>query len=156
MRAMISQGLLALMVFFSATAAQAAKPEIYMDTGGFFGTAWEYAVGGYDTVAYHTEGKPVEGKNEFTTEYKGVAWRFASQENLDMFKADPDKYRPQYGGYCSYAVAKGSTAKGEPDVWHIHEGKLYLNVSRSVQRRWLQDVEGYITKADENWPGVLE
>lgn len=151
----VSRGILALIFIVAAGAAQAAKPEVYMDGGGLFGTAWTHAVGGYDTVAYFTEGKPVQGKDEFTTEYKGVNWRFASQENLDKFKANPDQYRPQYGGYCAYAVANGGTAKGEPEVWHIHEGKLYLNVSKSVQRRWLKDVPGYITKANTNWPGVL-
>ncbi len=139
-----------------ASAALAAKDEIYVRQGGVFSSGWDYAIGGYDTVAYFTEGQPIQGSDEFTTEYKGVRWRFVSQENLDKFLADPEKYRPQYGGYCAYAVANNTTAEGNPENWAIHNGKLYLNVSKGVQRRWLKDKDGYVEKADNNWPDVLK
>lgn len=139
----------------SSNPAWAAKPEIYVKKGGAFSSGWEYAIDGYDAVAYFTEGKPVKGKAEFQTEYKGVNWVFSSQENLDSFKADPDKYRPVYGGYCAYAVSQGSTASGDPEVWYIEDGKLYLNYSKGIQRRWLKDIPGYIEAANNNWPKVL-
>jgi YHS domain-containing protein len=131
-------------------AAQAKSPEIY--TGLVRGTA----VGGYDPVAYFKDGKPVRGKADITFQWKGATWRFADAANRDAFKADPEKYAPQYGGYCAYAVAQGATAKGDPQVWKIVSGKLYLNVNASVQKRWEQDIPGFIAKADKSWPGVLK
>ena len=145
-------------MFVSAASAQDRAPDIYMDKGGIFGTPWQYAVGGVDVVAYwslEAGADPVPGSDEFATAYKGVNWRFSSQENLDAFIADPDRYRPQYGGYCAWAVAEGKLAKGDPRHWHVHEGKLYLNVSAGIKRRWLRDLDGYLSKSEANWPGVL-
>lgn len=149
-------GLAALLALTLPAAALAEKPEIYVAEGGLFSEGWTHAVNGYDVVSYHENADgPVMGSEQFQTEYKGVNWLFASQENLDKFVAKPDEYRPAYGGYCAYAVSKGSTAEGDPEIWHIHEDTLYLNVSKGAQRRWLEDVPGNIAKADENWPGVL-
>jgi YHS domain-containing protein len=114
------------------------------------------AIHGYDPVAYFADGQPVEGKSEFQIEWKGATWRFASAEHREMFKADPEKYAPKYGGYCAWAVAHGSTADVDPkNAWKIAEGKLYLNYSSKIQSEWNQDIPGYIQKADANWPGVL-
>lgn len=113
------------------------------------------AVGGYDPVAYFTEKKPVAGKADITLQHEGTAWRFATAANRDAFKADPSKYAPQYGGYCAWAVSQGYTAKGDPKVWSITAGKLYLNYDKSVQSGWEKDVPGLIRKADANWPAVL-
>ena len=131
-------------------AVQAASPAIY--TGLVKGVA----VGGYDPVAYFTAHKPVEGRGDILYEWKGVTWRFASEKNRDTFKANPEKYAPQFGGYCAYAVAKGGTAKGDPQAWTIVGGKLYLNLSPAVQKLWEKDIPGYIKAADKNWPGVLK
>ncbi|MFQ5564596.1 MAG: YHS domain-containing (seleno)protein [Parvularculaceae bacterium] len=139
--------------------ALARAPEIYMNDGGLFGAPWEYAVNGYDVVAYFdlAEGAPpVEGADLFVTEYKGVKWRFANAENLAAFKANPDRYRPQYGGYCAWAIANDSLAKGDPKVWYVYEGKLYLNVNRRIQRDWLSDIPDFIARAESNWPGILD
>jgi hypothetical protein len=76
-------------------------------------------------------------------------------ENLALFKSDPAQYAPQYGGYCAYAVSKGATASTEPEAWTIVNGKLYLNFSLSVQKRWRKDIPGHIKAADNNWPDVL-
>ena len=114
------------------------------------------AVGGYDAVAYFTEGRPVEGQSEFMTEWKGAEWHFASQENLDAFVADPEAYAPQYGGYCAWAVAQGKTAAGDPEQWEIVDGRLFLNYNRKIQERWLADRDAFITQADSNWPKVIE
>lgn len=139
-----------LALLAAAAPATAGSPEIF--TGLVPGTA----VGGYDAVAYFTQGKPVQGKDQFSTQWKGAKWLFASQENLERFKADPHAYAPQYGGYCAYGVATGYAVKGEPEVWKIVAGKLYLNYDESIQRSWEADIPGYIAKADGNWPKVLQ
>ncbi len=112
------------------------------------------AIRGYDTVAYFTEGKAVEGDEKFSTEYTQATWLFSSQQNLNLFKADPEKYAPQYGGYCAYAVSQNTTASIKPELFTIHEGKLYLNYSNSVNEKWLADKENFIVDADNNWPAI--
>lgn len=112
------------------------------------------ALKGYDPVAYFTEGKPVQGKPEFTARHEGATYRFASAANRDAFLAGPAKYAPQYGGYCAYGMASGYKAPIEPDAWTIVDGKLYLNYSQSVRDRWSSDIPGFIRKADANWPSV--
>lgn len=130
--------------------ASAAEPEIFLKK------SWDYAIDGYDTVAYFTEGKPVVGNDAFVTEYKDVKWRFSSAENLAKFKADPDMYRPQYGGHCAYGLGKNAAlVKGDPEVWKIDDGKLYLNLSSRLQKKWIKDQDFYITHADAIWPRVL-
>ena len=113
-----------------------------------FGTAVE----GYDVVAYHRQGRAVEGSSEFTHEWMGATWRFSSAEHRDFFAASPARYAPRYGGFCAYAVSQGSTAPIDPQAWKIVDGKLYLNLSPAIQQIWAQDVPGYIAKADANWP----
>jgi len=110
------------------------------------------AVDGYDPVAYFTEGKPVEGRKEFSFEWQGAVWRFASAGNRDLFAAAPEKYAPQYGGYCAWAVSQGYTADADPEAWKIVGGKLYLNYDKKVQAQWEKDSAGLIVKADQNWP----
>ncbi|MBM3530261.1 MAG: YHS domain-containing protein [Alphaproteobacteria bacterium] len=134
---------------WTAGPALARSPEIY--TGILSSTA----VGGYDPVAYFTDGKPVEGKREFSHTWKGVSWRFANARNRDAFKANPENYAPQYGGYCAWAVSQGYTAKGDPRHWKIVGGRLYLNYNAKVQTDWEKDVPGHVAKADRNWPKVL-
>ncbi len=130
-----------------APSAMAATPEIYAEDG--------IAIDGTDAVAYFTEGAPIAGDEAITFDYMGATWRFASEENRDMFAADPTAYAPQYGGYCAFAVSKGATAPTAPDAWTIVDDKLYLNFSTSVRERWRQDIPGNIAAADANWPGVL-
>jgi YHS domain-containing protein len=112
------------------------------------------AIEGTDPVAYFTEGKPVEGSSDFEHEWMGATWRFASAADRDRFAADPDKYAPQYGGYCAWAVSQGYTAKIDPAAWTIVDDKLYLNYSKDVQAQWSQDVPGNVAKADANWPKI--
>ena len=87
--------------------------------------------------------------------WRGATWHFASDANRALFEADPLAFAPQYGGWCAWAVAEGYTASTVPDAWSIVDGRLYLNFSRSVQRRWERDIPGNIARADANWPGVL-
>ncbi|HAH09118.1 MAG TPA: YHS domain protein [Alphaproteobacteria bacterium] len=133
-----------------ASSAWSRSAEVYT------GTFSSLALGGYDTVAYFTVGKPTKGSDKFQTEYKGALWYFASQENLDKFKANPDAYRPQFGGYCAWAVSQGYTASADPHAWRIVDGKLYVNYDKSVQATWEKDIPGNIAKANKNWPKVLE
>lgn len=113
------------------------------------------AIKGYDTVAYFTEGKPVKGKDEFSTEYNEATWLFSSQENLDLFKENPEKYAPQYGGYCAYAVSQNTTASIKPELFTIVDGKLYLNYNESINDKWRANKEQFIVDADKNWPKLL-
>ncbi|MCF4098900.1 YHS domain-containing (seleno)protein [Maritalea mediterranea] len=118
----------------------------------YTGLVPDTAVGGYDSVTYFTEGQAIKGSPDITLDYGGAIWRFASVENRDMYAADPERYAPQYGGHCAYAAAKGYLAKGDPEVWHIENGKLYLNFDQNVQKLWFADIPGFIKQADANWP----
>ncbi len=93
------------------------------------------AIHGYDPVAYFVDGKPQPGKAEFEFEWKGAKWRFVTAEHRDAFKKAPDKYAPQYGGYCAYAVSQGRLVDIDPSAWSIVEGKLYLNYDLDVQKK---------------------
>ena len=115
----------------------------------------DLAIQGYDAVAYFTESAPVKGDKAFTTDYNGAEWRFSSADNLAAFKAAPEKYAPQYGGYCAWAVSQNYTARGNPENFTVVDGKLYLNYNDEIQKRWEEDIPGFVAKADENWPGVL-
>lgn len=113
------------------------------------------AVGGYDPVAYFTDGRPVRGSAEFRTIHQGFEYRFASAAHLAAFRANPARYLPQYGGYCAWAVSQGYTAAGNPRNWRIVDGKLYLNYNSEIQQRWERDIPGFIRDGDANWPSVL-
>lgn len=113
------------------------------------------AIKGYDPVAYFIDKKPMEGKPDFSYVWQGARWRFASAENRDLFRADPERYAPRYGGYCAYAVSQGKTADIDPQAWTVLEGRLYLNLNSDVQRLWERDREDFIRKADENWPRIM-
>ena len=110
------------------------------------------AIRGADPVAYHTLGRPVVGRAEFSQVWRGATWRFASAGNRDRFAAAPERYAPAFGGFCAWAVAQGYTAPIDPAAWRIVEGRLYLNCDRAVQRRWERDIAGFIRRADANWP----
>lgn len=99
---------------------------------------------------------PLREKPEFTYTWNSADWRFATAQNRDAFIASPEKYAPQYGGYCAYGTADGHKATTQPNAWTIANGKLYLNYSPSVQTRWRSNQEQYIKKADANWPGLKD
>ncbi|MCW5979393.1 MAG: YHS domain-containing protein [Bryobacteraceae bacterium] len=110
------------------------------------------ALKGYDPVGYFTDSQPVKGSAEFAHDWMGAEWRFASVENRDRFAADPARYAPQYGGYCAWAVSNNYTADADPEAWKIVDGKLYLNYSKGVQKKWEKDQAQRIEAADANWP----
>lgn len=127
--------------------AMAGEPPVFSAGGA--------AINGYDPVAYFTKAAPVRGDAAYTTMWNGAEWRFSSAENQATFERNPERYAPQYGGYCAFAVANGYTAKTDPDAWSVVDGKLYLNFNRRIRTRWLQDVPGNIAAGDANWPSVL-
>ncbi len=113
------------------------------------------AIEGYDPVAYFQQGSPVEGSKSFTHQWQGATWRFSNAANRDLFAGSPEKYAPQYGGYCAYAVSRGKTAGIDPEAWTIVDDKLYLNYNKKIQKAWEKDIPGYIQKADAAWPKLL-
>jgi hypothetical protein len=112
------------------------------------------AVKGYDPVAYFTSGQPTPGTDRFTANWDGARYRFASAENRDRFIADPEKYAPQYGGYCAYAISINRIADIAPEEWAVVDGKLYLNNNSVAQALWSVDRRGSIAAGDRYWAAV--
>jgi YHS domain-containing protein len=137
----------AVLVTLAAGAAHAAEP---VNTNGS-----PLALGGYDVVAYFTEGKPVAGQAAHEAQWNGARWHFASAAHRERFLAEPERFAPRYGGYCAYAVSRGYTAPVAPEAWRIVDGRLYLNYSKDVQKLWEREIPANIKKADTHWPGVL-
>lgn len=119
-------------------------------------TTTDLALRGYDPVAYFTDGKPTEGMVEITAEHNGAIYRFASEEHKTAFLAAPDKYVPQYGGYCAFGLAQGYKFDGDPNVWRIVDDKLYLNLSPKVSEIWQTNIDGNIDMADEKWTDIKD
>jgi len=109
---------------------------------------------GYDPVAYFEQGRPVQGSPQFSHRWMEATWWFATAEHRDLFTKDPQKYAPQFGGYCAYALSEGYTANIDPEAWKIVDGKLYLNYSRGVQKKWEEDLQRRIQAAEKNWPAL--
>jgi YHS domain-containing protein len=129
-------------------ASGTAGPEYFQEKG--------IAIRGADPVAYFTDSAYVPGSAEFTHDWQGATWQFASAEHRDSFAANPEAYAPQYGGFCAWAVSQGYTAEVDPEAWKVVDGKLYLNFDKKIQKRWEKDIPGFIAAANQNWPGVLK
>jgi len=114
----------------------------------------DLAIKGYDPVAYFTDQGPVQGNPQFSATYKNAIYHFASSDNRDQFKANPQAFAPQYGGYCAFGVAMGKKFETDPQAWKIEDGKLYLNLDKTVQQRWLEDTQGFIQDANTNWTSI--
>jgi len=112
------------------------------------------ALHGYDPVAYFTVGAPTKGNASFTAKYEGASYFFASAENLKKFKANPAAFAPQFGGFCAMGVALEKKLDGDPAVWKIVDGKLYLNVNADVSVAWQRDIPGNLEKANDYWPEI--
>jgi YHS domain-containing protein len=143
-----------LLAFASGLMLTVALPaHAVKNTGGEYNTLYAgQGAKGYDVVAYFTDGKPVQGSDEYTSEYGGVVWKFASKQHLEMFKASPAKYAPQYGGFCSWGVANGRLFDVDPvNGWTIQDGKLYLNFNADINKTFRQSSADFIKKAEANW-----
>ena len=139
-----------------AIAGQAFAGEQYVDGTGF-------AASGYDVVAYFDlpqqpvgskQSAAVPGKAGITADYNGATFAFSSEANRDKFLANPAKFAPQYDGHCAYGVSKGGKVPGNPNLWRIVDGKLYLNITENVVMFWEEDIPGNITLAEINWPSI--
>lgn len=150
----------AVLSFLSTLSAFAGTAAIntFGKGGSFFSDPprTDVAIKGYDTVAYFKENKPVKGSDQFVTTWKGAKWMFASKENLEAFTKEPDKFAPQYGGYCAYGVTQGYLVKIEPEEFKVIDGKLYLNYDADVSKKWIKDTTGYIKAADKKFPDLLK
>jgi YHS domain-containing protein len=141
----------------SIAAATVALPaHAVKQTGGEYNTLHAgLGAKGYDVVAYFTDNKPTPGTDRFVTEYGGVKWQFANAEHLAAFKADPTKYAPQYGGFCAWGASVGKLFDVDPvHGWKIVDGKLYMNFNGEINATFSQDPQGYIAKANRNWPAL--
>ena len=113
-------------------------------------------IGGYDPVAYFTEGAAKRGSGYHVADYQGVTYAFSSEKHKDMFEANPSKYAPAYGGWCAYGVAVGKKFVADPEVWKIVNGTLYVNLDRNIQAKWNKDIPGHIKTANENWKEIRD
>jgi hypothetical protein len=136
-----------LFAVFAWPAVARAEASAVNERGGL-------AIDGYDPVAYFVDGRARHGAPAFVHDWRGARWLFASAVNRDAFAADPERYAPQYGGFCAYGMAGGYRAPIDPDAWTVSGGKLYLNYSKAIRMLWSTDVKGYVAKADANWPTV--
>ena len=134
--------------FLVLAACETTPPKPINASGGI-------AIKGAGPVAYFTEGKALKGKKEITYDWKGATWRFASAENRELFKADPVKYAPQYGGYCAYNLTQRTVASIDPNAWKIVDNKLYLLNSVAWKNEWQQNTTQHIKTADKVWADLL-
>ena len=114
------------------------------------------ALQGYDPVGYFTDGKPVKGSPEFTATYKGATYQFASAQHRDTFNQSPQKYEPQFGGFCGYAASINKLAPIEVEYFQVLHDRLVLQHNEKAWKLWHQDVEGNLKKADANWPTLSQ
>ncbi|HJS52885.1 MAG TPA: YHS domain-containing (seleno)protein [Chitinophagaceae bacterium] len=135
--------LMALLVMIVVSCTQKQSAEIY--------TSSSQAIHGYDPVSYFTAANPMKGSEEFSYEWKDAKWLFSSQQNLDSFAANPEKYAPQYGGWCAFGCSNERKATTDPNAWTIVDGKLYLNHNAEVREKWLKEQKQRIELADKNW-----
>lgn len=120
----------------------------------------KYALSGYDPVAYfdleqvpvgQSQPEAIPGNTSITADYNGSVWAFSSEANRDKFLADPAKYAPQFDGHCAYGVAQGGKVPGNPNLWRIVDGKLFLNITPNVVGFWEEDIKGHISSAGTKW-----
>ncbi len=144
---LIGSGLAAAMLLLGGL-AHADNPPVAIDDAG-------RAIRGYDAVAYFSDGQPQPGNAVYSHDWKGAVWLFTSAAHRDAFAADPERYAPQFGGYCAYAISKGHALEARPEVWSIVDDRLYLNLGPGAQSLWREDVPGNIARATSYWPGAL-
>lgn len=146
-RSLLVAAAAAPLIALAATRSSAQTQRVYNNGG--------VAIDGTDPVAYFTQGRPVQGNAGLRLNWMGADWYFSTEANRAMFEADAKAYAPQYGGYCAWAVSQAYTASTVPDAWAVVDGKLYLNYSKRIQRRWETDIPAHIAAANKHWPGIL-
>jgi len=109
------------------------------------------AIHGYDTVAYFTDNKAMKGNSEFQHDWRDALWQFTSATNRDLFAANPDRYSPQYGGYCALGIAAGEISDVDPKAFTIQDGKLYLNKAMEFRKIWREAPKSHVFMSDYNW-----
>lgn len=122
---------------------QAQKDAVYSTKNG--------AINGYDPVAYFSDGKPIKGLDSIAINWHGATWHFADIGHRELFAAEPEKYAPQFGGWCAYGWSKDYAAKIEPQAWSIVDGRLYLNYNQDVRKDWKKKRAEYIHSAQMNY-----
>lgn len=115
-----------------------------------------YAIGGHDVVAYFTEGRPVPGRPEHALKWRGAIWLFSGPDTLARFEMDPKAYAPRFGGYCAWALSQGMLAQGDPAVFAIRDGRLYLAHTAALLALWEADSAARIEAAQAKWPEILK
>lgn len=126
-----------------------SKAAVNVDASGL-------ALRGYDPVAYFAAGKPTPGDPSLTATHDGATYRFATSANREAFLKEPAKYAPAYGGFCAYGASVDHKADGDPNIWKIVDGKLYLNVTPRAADYWQKDIPGNISKANSNWENIKD
>jgi len=144
------KNLIALILTTAALAVSAHAADLVNVSG-----ASNIAVGGYDTVAFFTDNKAVNGDPFITATYQGATYIFASKEHKEMFEAAPEKYAPQCGGYCAFGVSVGALFPVDINTWQIRDGKLYLNLNKAILKKFNADFDANVAKADKNWPDLV-
>jgi YHS domain-containing protein len=146
----------ALIVLAAAAYFLFFKEPVFKATDGYLVNINDKGViiEGYDPVAYFTDGKPVQGTEQFTFKHHGATYWFASAEHMDLFKADPEKYLPQYGAFCGYAVSIGKLRPVDPAIYQVENGRLILQHTQEAFDLFNKDLQKSIVKADKNWPGI--
>lgn len=114
------------------------------------------AIEGYDPVAFFTDAKPVKGSPSISATYQGAVYFFASEGHKQLFTVSPDKYVPQYGGFCAFGVSRDALAPVDISTWQVRNGKLYLNFDHDIMKKFDADFDGNVAKADTNWPGLVQ
>ena len=150
-------GLLGLAIASSAvTATPAIAEDEYNVTTGYTLEGAGLGVHGADPVVLSTLNAVAPGDAANTVVHDGVAYYFASKLSADRFKADPDRYLPQYGGYCAYALSQGIVKRGDPGLFVISDGRLFLLNNPRALARWQAEQDQLLIKAEGHWPRILK
>jgi YHS domain-containing protein len=133
------------------------KEPVFHARGGYLSNLDDKGIilEGYDPVAYFTDNKPTKGDAQFSTEYNGATYLFASADHLNQFKKEPKKFAPQYGAFCGYAVSIGKLRPVDPTIFQIEDGRLILQHTKEAYDLFNEDLKGNTIKADKNWPGIV-
>ncbi|BBB30598.1 YHS domain-containing (seleno)protein [Neptunomonas japonica] len=138
---------LALLAAFSISSISFAGVEVQTDENNV-------TLAGHDAVAYFTENAPVEGNSNISSIHNGAIYHFSSVANRDTFNANPEKYAPQFGGYCAYGTSLGKKFAIDGKAFELIDGKLYVQKSEVVQEVWSENTNANLAAANKNWPKI--